>query len=87
MTPTIVTFPRADTAFAAFVRSTLAGLDPARLVRNFDDLFNVQQGDVLVTTATGEEGGCGGGDSHGRAGEAPQSTADSVLTASGARCP
>ncbi len=27
---------------------------PARLVRNFDDLFDVQQGDVLVTTATGE---------------------------------
>ena len=27
---------------------------PARVVRNFDDLFNVQQGDVLVTTATGE---------------------------------
>ena len=29
MPPTIVTFPRDDTAFAAFVRSTLAGLDPA----------------------------------------------------------
>jgi pyruvate,water dikinase len=27
---------------------------PARLVRNFDDLFNLQEGDVLVTTATGE---------------------------------
>jgi rifampicin phosphotransferase len=27
---------------------------PARLVRNFDDLFELQQGDVLVTTATGE---------------------------------
>jgi len=27
---------------------------PARLVRNFDDLFDLQQGDVLVTTATGE---------------------------------
>ena len=27
---------------------------PARLVRNFDDLFDVQQGDVLVTAATGE---------------------------------
>ena len=27
---------------------------PARLVRNFDDLFDVQEGDVLVTTATGE---------------------------------
>jgi rifampicin phosphotransferase len=27
---------------------------PACLVRNFDDLFNLQEGDVLVTTATGE---------------------------------
>jgi pyruvate,water dikinase len=27
---------------------------PARLVKNFDDLFNLEQGDVLVTTATGE---------------------------------
>jgi pyruvate,water dikinase len=27
---------------------------PARLVMNFDDLFNLEQGDVLVTTATGE---------------------------------
>jgi phosphohistidine swiveling domain-containing protein len=27
---------------------------PARLVRNFDDLFELQEGDVLVTTATGE---------------------------------
>ena len=27
---------------------------PARLVRNFDDLFDLQEGDVLVTSATGE---------------------------------
>jgi pyruvate,water dikinase len=27
---------------------------PARLVKNFDDLFTLEQGDVLVTTATGE---------------------------------
>jgi len=27
---------------------------PARLIRNFDDLFTLQEGDVLVTTATGE---------------------------------
>jgi phosphohistidine swiveling domain-containing protein len=27
---------------------------PARLVRNFDDLFELEEGDVLVTTATGE---------------------------------
>ena len=27
---------------------------PARLVRNFDDLFALEEGDVLVTTATGE---------------------------------
>lgn len=27
---------------------------PARLVRNFDDLFDLTEGDVLVTTATGE---------------------------------
>jgi pyruvate,water dikinase len=27
---------------------------PARIVRNFDDLFALQEGDVLVTTATGE---------------------------------
>jgi phosphohistidine swiveling domain-containing protein len=27
---------------------------PARLVRNFDDLWDVQEGDVLVTPATGE---------------------------------
>jgi phosphohistidine swiveling domain-containing protein len=27
---------------------------PARLVRNFDDLFSLEEGDVLVTTATGE---------------------------------
>ncbi|MEN9643577.1 MAG: hypothetical protein RL238_246 [Actinomycetota bacterium] len=27
---------------------------PARLVRNFDDLWHVQEGDVLVTPATGE---------------------------------
>jgi phosphohistidine swiveling domain-containing protein len=27
---------------------------PARLVRNFDDLFAIEEGDVLVTTATGE---------------------------------
>jgi phosphohistidine swiveling domain-containing protein len=27
---------------------------PARLVRNFDDLFDLEEGDVLVTTATGE---------------------------------
>ncbi len=27
---------------------------PARIVRNFDDLLDLQEGDVLVTTATGE---------------------------------
>jgi pyruvate,water dikinase len=27
---------------------------PARIVRNFDDLFNLVEGDVLVTSATGE---------------------------------
>jgi pyruvate,water dikinase len=27
---------------------------PARIVRNFDDLLELQDGDVLVTTATGE---------------------------------
>ncbi len=33
-------------------RGTYEG--PARIVRNFDDLFNLVEGDVLVTSATGE---------------------------------